>query len=159
MAEQRRVDATRTQAFIPLKDGRVKVFNAAYSGQTVVGPDGRRFKPGMKTRAYYEKQIQKARRKLDNPATPGFQPIHASTYQGLVSSRAPIEVAMPPQYHRPATNGRRRRRAHLPAHEAYGPAYQAGQREQLQRFAANHRLQQDQPAINQWMQEQERAFY
>lgn len=89
---------------IPLANGRVKTFRGFYSGQTVVGPDGRRTKPGTKTAQYYTKQAMKMTRKSMTAPIPVFDP---NPPQTIVTRRAaPGFQTAAPVFERPPTVGR-----------------------------------------------------
>lgn len=89
---------------IPLANGRVKTFRGFYSGQTVVGPDGRRTKPGTKTGPYYAKQAMKMTRKATTAPIPVFDP---NPPQTIITRRAaPGFQTAAPAFQRPPTVGR-----------------------------------------------------
>lgn len=159
MADQappRRVWAHETQAQIPLKDGRVKTFNARYSGQTMIGPDGKRYKPGMKSQGYWEAQLQKAQRKLANPNSWRPPAIHPSQNQAFVTREPIREPKIPTQYRRPPVTGSKKdkrgrpRRVHVPAHELYNDAHREDQVLQAQIY-----MEEQQRILAQ----QQQAFY
>lgn len=114
----RTIDHGRPKAYIPLRDGRVKVFNARYSGQTITDEQGRRYKPGMRSRAYYQKQEMKYRSKAANPLLEEEATVMGSHPATLVTRHQLQTVpTSQPRFTRPPTNGRRRRGVHLPQHQ------------------------------------------